>query len=260
MWSVRRLSSSSLLWSYGGSKCISYMPSRFAAFSPGGNVPGPYPSRFQNSAGRNDAEMRRNPNPMDFVREIVEQGNSRFSQNNVVHNAGENVRGPYPSRFQNSAGLNDDGMRRNSNLMDYVRGIIDQENSRFSQNNVEHNADIVHMKLMRNNSFISVTDSKGNTKLVATSGSKKVVGDGKATRYAAEATAEYVGRMAREMGLKSVVVKVEGFTYFRRKRQAIMSFREGFCNSRADRNPIVYIEDTTRRPHNGCRLPKKRRI
>ncbi|XP_043815493.1 probable ribosomal protein S11, mitochondrial isoform X2 [Manihot esculenta] len=223
MWSVRRLSSSSLLWSYGGSKCISYMPSRFAAFSPGGNVPGPYPSRFQNSAG-------------------------------------ENVRGPYPSRFQNSAGLNDDGMRRNSNLMDYVRGIIDQENSRFSQNNVEHNADIVHMKLMRNNSFISVTDSKGNTKLVATSGSKKVVGDGKATRYAAEATAEYVGRMAREMGLKSVVVKVEGFTYFRRKRQAIMSFREGFCNSRADRNPIVYIEDTTRRPHNGCRLPKKRRI
>jgi small subunit ribosomal protein S11 len=53
---------------------------------------------------------------------------------------------------------------------------------------------------------------------------------------------------------------VKGFTYFKKKRQAIMSWREGFTNSRADPNPIVYIEDTTRRPHNGCRLPKKRRI
>uniref|UniRef100_A0A2C9UQ52 Uncharacterized protein n=1 Tax=Manihot esculenta TaxID=3983 RepID=A0A2C9UQ52_MANES len=35
MWSLRRLSSSSLLGSYGGFKCISYMPSRFSAFSPG---------------------------------------------------------------------------------------------------------------------------------------------------------------------------------------------------------------------------------
>ncbi|KAF2306085.1 hypothetical protein GH714_011403 [Hevea brasiliensis] len=156
--------------------------------------------------------------------------------------------------------LKDAEMGRNSGPMDFVRGILEQESSRFSQYNVEHNADIVHIKLMRNNSFINVTDSKGNTKLVVTSGSKKVVGEGKVTRYAAEATAEYAGRKAREMGLKSVVMKVEGFTYFRKKRQAIMSFREGFCNSRTDRNPIVYIEDTTRRPHNGCRLPKKRRI
>uniref|UniRef100_A0A2C9URC4 Ribosomal protein S11 n=1 Tax=Manihot esculenta TaxID=3983 RepID=A0A2C9URC4_MANES len=218
MWCLRRLSSSSLLGSYGGFKCISYMPSRFSAFSPGGLDNGNSSSRF------------------------------------------ENVSAPYLSRFQNSAGLEKVESGRNSNPMDFVRGIIEHDNPRFSQYNVEHNADIVHMKLMRNNSFISVTDSKGNTKLVVTSGSKKVVGDGKATRYAAEATAEYVGRKAREMGLKSVVVKVEGFTYFRRKRQAIMSFKEGFCNSRADRNPIVYIEDTTRRAHNGCRLPKKRRI
>lgn len=61
------------------------------------------------------------------------------------------------------------------------------------------------------------------------------------------------------MGSKSVVMRVNGFTYFKKKRQTIMSFREGFSNS-GDRNPIVYIEDTTQKPHNGCRLPKKRQI
>ena len=31
-------------------------------------------------------------------------------------------------------------------------------------------------------------------------------------------------------------------------------------NSRNDQNPIAYIEDTTRKAHNGCRLPRKRRV
>ncbi|CAI0380612.1 unnamed protein product [Linum tenue] len=73
----------------------------------------------------------------------------------------------------------------------------------------------------------------------------------KLSRYVAEATSEHVGRKARD----GVVVKVNGFSLFKKKRQAIMSFKEGFGNS------IDYIEDTTRKPHyNGCRLPKKRRI
>ncbi|KAI8574843.1 hypothetical protein RHMOL_Rhmol01G0385100 [Rhododendron molle] len=82
----------------------------------------------------------------------------------------------------------------------------------------------------------------------------------KLSRYAAEATAEHVGRLARNMGLKTFVVKVNGFTYFKKKKQAIVSFREGYTHSRGDQNPIVYVEDTTRKAHNGCRLPKKRRV
>ncbi|EXB63634.1 hypothetical protein L484_026976 [Morus notabilis] len=78
------------------------------------------------------------------------------------------------------------------------------------------------------------------------------------TRYSGEAVAEHVGRMSRNLGLKSVVVKVKGFTFFKKKKQAILSWREGYTNSRTDQNPIVYIEDTTRKPHNGCRLPKRR--
>ena len=85
-------------------------------------------------------------------------------------------------------------------------------------------------------------------------------GGAKLSRYSTEATAEHVGRMSRNLGIRSVVMKVRGFTHFKKKRQAIMAWKEGFTNSRTGENPIVYIEDTTRRPHNGCRLPKQRRI
>lgn len=171
-------------------------------------------------------------------------------------------------------------MENNSRPMDYVRGILEENgaglfgssqpfgrdffrDSQIQRVNLEKNADIVHMKLLRNNTFITVTDSKGNRKpgqrFSASAGSLPDQG-GKSSRFGAEAAAEHVGRKTRDAGVKSVVVKVNGFTHFKKKRQAIMSFREGYTHSRGDQNPIVYIEDTTRRPHNGCRLPKKRRI
>ncbi|XP_058778628.1 small ribosomal subunit protein uS11m-like [Vicia villosa] len=155
----------------------------------------------------------------------------------------------------------------NSRRMDFVRGAIDEDEKSimggylYNQYHYEHDADFVHIKMLRNNTFVTVTDAKGNVKLSGSAGSLKDMKSGqKLSRYAAEATAEVVGRRARGLGLKSVVMKVNGFTHFRRKRQAILSWREGFTDSRGDKNPIVYIEDTTRRPHNGCRLPKSRRI
>ncbi|KAJ7982482.1 Ribosomal protein S11 [Quillaja saponaria] len=173
---------------------------------------------------------------------------------------------PRSSSFQNlthSIGQRD--TRMNSRSMDFVKDIIDQEGkdimgrSQFSRHNMEQDADFVHIKMLRNNTFVTVTDSKGNVKLGASSGCLKEKGGAKVSRYAAQATAEHVGRKAREYGVKSVVMKVKGFTFFKKKRQAIMSFKEGFAGSRGGSSSIVYVEDTTRRPHNGCRLPKRRR-
>ncbi|KAL8264081.1 hypothetical protein R6Q59_022211 [Mikania micrantha] len=143
--------------------------------------------------------------------------------------------------------------------MNFVRGIVkDNENYRSG---VEQNADIVHVKIMRNNTFVTVTDSKGNKKMGTSAGClAEMKGGPKVSKYSAEATAEHVGRLAKSMGLKSVVMKVNGFTLFKKKKLAILSFRDGYTNSRSDRNPIVYIEDTTRKPHNGCRLKKQRRV
>lgn len=158
---------------------------------------------------------------------------------------------------------------RNFRSMNFVRGIIDQDGRdnrsdpqfQFPIRHIEHNADVVHIKLMRNNTFVTVTDSKGNKKLGASAGSvPEMKGGAKLSRYAAEATAEHVGRMSRNFGLKSVVMKVKGFTYFKKKKQAILSWKDGFTNSKVGQNPVIYIEDTTRKPHNGCRLRKKRRV
>ncbi|KAK9678320.1 hypothetical protein RND81_11G203500 [Saponaria officinalis] len=149
--------------------------------------------------------------------------------------------------------------------MAFVQEIIDSEgknNHDFPQRqyNTEM-SDIVHIKLIKNNTFVTITDSKGNKKVGASSGClEEMKGGPKVSRYAAEATAEHVGRVARNLGLKSVVMRVNGFTHFKKKKQAILSWREGFTFGRGDKNPIAYIEDTTRRPHNGCRLPKKRRV
>nr|WOH22554.1 ribosomal protein S11 [Gastrodia javanica] len=79
------------------------------------------------------------------------------------------------------------------------------------------------------------------------------------SRYAAEATAEHVG--PRKMGLKSVVMKVKGSTFFSKKKKVILSWREGFRGSGVgDQSTILYIHDVTQLSHNGCRLPKKRRV
>ncbi|XVF31422.1 hypothetical protein REPUB_Repub16aG0144800 [Reevesia pubescens] len=156
----------------------------------------------------------------------------------------ENVSATYASSFQNyirPSGQTDFGSRGNFRSMDFVREAVDGD----------------RRGNYRSYTFVTVTDSNGNKICGASSGQ---LGGTKVPRYAAEATAEHVGRLARNMGIKSIVVRVKGFTHFKKKRQAILSFRDGFSNSRLDRNPIVYIEDTTRRPHNGCRLLKKRRI
>ncbi|RLN28793.1 hypothetical protein C2845_PM05G28940 [Panicum miliaceum] len=78
------------------------------------------------------------------------------------------------------------------------------------------------------------------------------------SRYAAEATVEHVGRSARKMGLRSVVMKVKGASFFKKKK-VILNWREGFRGETVrDQSPIMYIHDVTQLPHNGCRLPKQR--
>lgn len=129
----------------------------------------------------------------------------------------------------------------------------------YQQPQLESNPDVVHIKLMRNNSYVTLTDHKGDRKMSVSAGQVAAKGD-KPGRYAGEAAAEYMGRAVKQMKIRSVVVKVSGFTYFRRKKDAILAFKDGYTHSRGDVNPVVYIEDTTRKPHNGCRLPKSRRI
>lgn len=166
------------------------------------------------------------------------------------------------------------GTSRSASFVKGIAGILDEDRkesmggSQYRQNtegqqrhNTEEKPDIVHIKLIKNNTFVTITDSKGNKKVGASSGClEEMKGGPKLSRYAAEATAEHVGRLARNLGLKSVVMRVNGFTHFKKKKQAILGWREGYTFGKGDHTPITFIEDTTRLAHNGCRLPKKRRV
>ncbi|XP_057864944.2 small ribosomal subunit protein uS11m [Cryptomeria japonica] len=158
--------------------------------------------------------------------------------------------GNAPSRDTRPLGRTSQG---NNN---FVRNALEDyeqwEQKRFS---VEKN--IVHFTLKNKNIFISVTDDKGNKKLGASAGCLKEIqgGSRRRTKYAVEATAEHVGRSAKVLGMKSVVVRVKGSSYFGKKKAAVLSFRKGL----GPRSNIMYIEDVTQLPHNGCRLPKRRR-
>uniref|UniRef100_A0A0E0NVX1 Ribosomal protein S11 n=1 Tax=Oryza rufipogon TaxID=4529 RepID=A0A0E0NVX1_ORYRU len=130
------------------------------------------------------------------------------------------------------------------------------------QSLVKGKRDFVHVLLKRNKTFVTVTDVRGNKKTGASAGClEDRKGRSRLSKYAAEATAEHVGRAARKMGLKSVVMKVKGTTFFNKKKKVILSFREGFRGERVrEQSPVVLIHDVTQLPHNGCRLPKQRRI
>ncbi|RWW06819.1 hypothetical protein GW17_00029825 [Ensete ventricosum] len=110
--------------------------------------------------------------------------------------------------------------------MNFVQSISEEDEQLKQRTN---NRDFVHVLLIKNNTFVTVTDARGNKKTGASAGClEERKGRSRLSRYAAEATAEHVGRSARKMGVKSVVMKVKGATYFRKKKKVILSWREGF--------------------------------
>nr|WEU53181.1 ribosomal protein S11 [Dracaena sp. C6AG20210925]WEU53216.1 ribosomal protein S11 [Dracaena sp. CZ2NM20220705] len=143
--------------------------------------------------------------------------------------------------------------------MNFVQSISEED----EQCSRKKKRDFVHVLLIKKKkTFVAVTDARGNKKTGASAGSlEERKGRSRLSRYAAEATAEHVGRSARKIGLKSVVMKVKGSTYFRKKKKVILSWREGFRGEGVGvKSRILSVNDVTQLPHNGCRLPKKRRV
>jgi small subunit ribosomal protein S11 len=96
-----------------------------------------------------------------------------------------------------------------------------------------------------------LTDLKGNTKSWISSGSVGFKNSRKSTSYAAQAATEKLVTNAIELGFTSVTVKMKGLGYG--KQSSIRAiYKSGL--------KITRIEDRTSIPHNGCRLPKKRRV
>ena len=102
-----------------------------------------------------------------------------------------------------------------------------------------------------NNTRITITDNQGNVIAWSTAGANNFNGAKKSTPYAAQITAENVGKKAMENGIRFLDVKMAGPGSGRESAVRTLQSLGITINS---------ITDITKIPHNGCRAKKPRRI
>ena len=112
-------------------------------------------------------------------------------------------------------------------------------------------AGVAHVSSSFNNTMITITDLQGNTIFWSSAGCQGFKGSRKSTPYAAQKAAEQAGLKAMEHGVRTLEINVRGPG----------SGREAALRTlQAVGLTITSIRDTTPMPHNGVRLPKRRRV
>jgi len=109
----------------------------------------------------------------------------------------------------------------------------------------------VHIQATFNNTIVTVTDVSGNVVSWSSAGSKGFKGSRKSTPFAAQVAAEDAVRKARDHGLRTVGVHVNGPGAGREAALRAIS---------ASGLKVTLVRDVTPIPHNGCRPPKRRRV
>ena len=110
---------------------------------------------------------------------------------------------------------------------------------------------MVHIQATFNNTLVTVTDQQGNVVSWSSAGSLGFRGSRKGTPFAAQQAALQAANAAKDHGMRSVEVRVQGPG----------SGRESAIRALATAGiEVRNIKDVTPIPHNGCRPPKKRRV
>lgn len=110
---------------------------------------------------------------------------------------------------------------------------------------------ICHVNSTFNNTIVTIADTQGNVVAWSSAGQQGFKGSRKGTPFAAQLAAEAAGRGARENGVRSLEILLKGAGAGRESAlRALQAL--GF--------EIGSIRDVTGIPHNGCRLPKRRRV
>ena len=110
---------------------------------------------------------------------------------------------------------------------------------------------LVHVQASFNNTIVTITDPMGNVLSWSSSGSLGFRGSRKGTPFAAQQASLTAANKAKESGLRSVNVQVNGPGAGR--ESAVRALSTAVLEVRV-------IKDKTPIPHNGCRPPKKRRV
>jgi small subunit ribosomal protein S11 len=110
---------------------------------------------------------------------------------------------------------------------------------------------VAHVNATFNNTMITITDAQGNTIAWSSAGMQGFKGSRKSTPYAAQVAAEDAGKKAREHGMETLEIEVNGPGSGR--ESALRALQTVGFN-------ITQIRDLTPIPHNGCRPRKRRRV
>jgi small subunit ribosomal protein S11 len=110
---------------------------------------------------------------------------------------------------------------------------------------------VVHVQATFNNTIITISDPMGNVVAWSSSGSLGFRGSRKGTPFAAQQASLTAANKAKEAGMRTVEVAVAGPGAGRESAVRALSTAGLEVRNIKDRTPI---------PHNGCRLPKRRRV
>lgn len=110
---------------------------------------------------------------------------------------------------------------------------------------------IAHVKASFNNTIITIADLQGNTIVWSSPGIVGFSGSKKSTPFAAQVAAADAAKRAKDLGLKTVEIFVDGPGSGR--ESAIRAIQSSGIM-------VTIIRDVTPLPHNGCRARKKRRV
>ncbi len=110
---------------------------------------------------------------------------------------------------------------------------------------------VVYVQASFNNTIVTIADSEGKVVAWKSSGSLGFRGSRKGTPFAAQQAAMNAANMAKDHGMRTVEVRVNGPG----------SGRESAIRALAAAGlEVKSIRDVTPIPHNGCRPPKRRRV
>lgn len=109
----------------------------------------------------------------------------------------------------------------------------------------------IYCNSTKNNTILTLIDTKGNTKGWSCSGSLGFKNARKSTTYAAQAAAESIIKKAKVLGYTHLRLRVKGLG--RGKQSCLRALSKSGLR-------IISLEDKTSIPYNGCRNSKKRRV
>ena len=110
---------------------------------------------------------------------------------------------------------------------------------------------LAHIQASFNNTIVTITDTEGNVIAWSSAGGIGFKGSRKGTPFAATQAAINAANAAKQVGLRSVEVRVTGPGSGR--ESAIRALQTIGID-------VKSIRDVTPIPHNGCRPPKRRRV